>query len=165
MAISFHFGTGATGVAKTAPLNPWAYSSAFRIISDNGSIARMTDILAPLDMKTTVKVTLDKIANVYNTLADGTIPISEQNSNTSGQTVFCELKTIATKPSLDPLKIRDIQLPMVARIELRLPNDASITEADVERLVMATWASLCDATGTSTVVSEKMRGALTPVGI
>lgn len=164
MAISFKFGTGATGVALTAPLSPWAYTAAFRIISDNGSIARMTDILAPLDMKTTVKVTLDKIANVYTTLADGTVPISEQNSNTSGQTVFCELKTIATKPSLDPT-LRDIQLPMVARIELRLPNDASITEADVQTLVMATWASLCDASGVSNVVSEKMRGALTPAGI
>lgn len=161
MAISFNFGSGATGTGKTLTLLPWAYTTAFRNVSDNGSIARMTDILSPLDKKTTVKVTLEKIANVYTTLADGVIPVAEQNSNTSGQTVFVELKTIATKV------VGDIttQLPMVARIELRLPNDAAIAESDVNTLVLAAYASLCDAAGNPVVVTEKMRGALTPAGI
>lgn len=161
MAISFNFGAGATGTIKTVSLAPWAYTTAFRNVSDNGSVARMTDILAPLDKKTSIKISLDKIANVYNTLADGTVPVAEQSSNTSGQTVFCELKTIATKVVGEAT----IQLPMVARIELRLPNDKDITESDVNTLVLATYASLCDASGEPVVVTEKMRGALTPAGI
>lgn len=161
MAISFNFGVGSQGTAGTKAFKPWAYLAAFRIISDSGSLAKMTDIAAPLDKKTTLKVTLDKIANVYTTLAEGTVPVSAQNANTSGQTVFVELKTIATKTVGDA----EIQLPMVARIELRLPNDADISESDVEALVMATYAGLCDATGNPVVVTEKMRGALTPTGI
>ena len=157
MAISFNFGAGATGAAKTLSLLPWAYTTAFRNVSDNGSVARMTDILTPLDKKTSVKITLDKIANVYTTLADGTVPVAEQSSNTSGQTVFCELKTVATKTVGDVT----VQLPMVARIELRLPN----SESDINTLVLATYASLCDASGNPVVVTEKMRGALTPAGI
>lgn len=161
MAISYNFGSGAQGTAVPTNLYPWAYTTAFRIISDNGSIARMTDILAPLDKKTTIKVTLEKIANVYTTLADGTVPVAEQSANVSGQTVFCELKTIATKTVGDVT----VQLPIVSRIELRLPNDADIAEADITKIVMATFASLCDASGSPTVVTEKMRGALTPSGI
>lgn len=161
MSISFNFGSGATGAAKTLSLAPWAYADAFRTISDNGSVARMTDILAPLDKKTTIKVSLDRIANVYATLADGNIPVAEQSSNTSGQTVFCELKTIATKT----VGTTVVQLPMVARIELRLPNDADIAESDVNTLILATYAALCDEEGNPTVVTEKMRGALTPTGI
>ncbi|DAD52636.1 coat protein [ssRNA phage SRR7976299_4] len=161
MAISFNFGTGATGTAKSLSLLPWAYTTAFRNVSDNGSVARMTDILTPLDKKTSVKITLDKIANVYTTLADGTVPISEQSSNTSGQTVFCELKTVATKTVGDAT----VQLPMVARIELRIPNDSAIAESDINTLVLATYAALCDASGNPVVVTEKMRGALTPAGI
>lgn len=161
MAIQFNFGTGATGTPKALSLNPWAYTAAFRITSDNGSVARMTDILAPLDKQTSIKVTLDKISNVYTTLADGTVPVSEQSSNTSGATVYVELKTIATKT----VDTTTIQLPMVASLKLRLPNDDSITEDDINTLVLATYAALCDATGTPTVVTEKMRGALTPAGI
>lgn len=161
MAISFNFGSGSQGNAVAKNLYPWAYTTAIRVISDNGSIARMTDILAPLDKKTTIKVTLEKIANVYTTLADGSVPVAEQSANVTGQTVFVELKTIATKV-VDGLTY---QLPMVSRIELRLPNDADIAESDILSLVMATFAALCDAAGTSTVVTEKMRGALTPVGI
>lgn len=161
MAISFNFGAGATTTPVNKALAPWIYSDAMRVISDNGSIARMTDILAPLDMKTTIKVTLDKIANVYNTLADGSVPVAEQSANVTGQTVFCELKTIATKV----VGTDTIQIPLVSRIELRIPNDADIAESDITTLVMATFAALCDASGDPVVVTEKMRGALTPAGI
>lgn len=161
MAISFNFGTSAQGTGVTKTLKPWAYSSAFRIISDSGSLARMTDILAPLDKVTTAKVTLDKIANVYTTLADGAVPLSSQNANVTGHTVFVELKTIATKV----VGTNTIQLPMVSRIELRLPDDADIAESDIDTLILATYGLLCDAAGNTTVVTEKMRGALTPVGI
>jgi hypothetical protein len=54
---------------------------------------------------------------------------------------------------------------MVARIELRIPNDSAIAESDINTLVLATYAALCDASGNPVVVTEKMRGALTPAGI
>lgn len=161
MSIAFNFGAGATGTAVNKSLAPWAWLTAYRTISDTGSIARMADILAPLDKRTTIKVSLSKIANVYSTLANDTVPLDEQSSNTSGQTVFTELTTLATKT----VGGKTIQLPMQGRIELRLPNDADISESDVTTLVMATFAGLCDASGSPVVVTEKMRGALTPVGI
>lgn len=161
MAITFNFGTGAQGTSVSKSLKPWIYADAFRIISDSGSLARMTDILAPLDKKTTAKVTLDKIANVYTTLAAGTVPVAAQSANTSGQTVFVELSTIATKE----VGTDTIQVPAVCRIELRLPNDSDITEANVEELVMATYGLLCTTEGNPKVVTELMRGALTPAGI
>lgn len=164
MAILFHFGTSAQGVGVTKTLKPWDYAKAFRIISDSGTLARMTNILSPLDKVTTAKVTLDKIANVYTTLAGGTVPLAAQNACVSGHTVFVELKTIATKVigTTPPVTV---QLPMVARLELRLPDDADIAEADIESLVFATYGLLCDSTGLPVVVTEKMRGALTPIGI
>jgi len=161
MAILFNFGTSAQGVGVTKTLKPWDYAKAFRIISDSGTLARMTNILSPLDKVTTAKVTLDKIANVYTTLAGGTVPLAAQNACVSGHTVFVELKTIATKV----IGTDTIQLPMVARLELRLPDDADIAEADIETLVFATYGLLCDSAGLPTVVTEKMRGALTPTGI
>jgi hypothetical protein len=162
MAISFQFGAASQEVTPvTKNLYPWDYAAAFRIISDNGSVARMTDIVAPLDMKTSVKISLANIANVYSTLADGTVPTANQSANVTGSTVFCELKTIATKV-VDSVTI---QIPLVSRIELRIPNDAEISEADITTLVMATFAALCDNSGNPIVVTEKMRGALTPAGI
>ena len=161
MSVTFNFGTGSQATAVSKSMKPWNYSAAFRIQSDNGSVARMTDILTPLDKKTTIKVSLDRIANVYSTLADNAVPVAEQSANVSGQTVFVELKTIATRVDGNVT----IQVPMVSRLELRLPNDANIAESDVEALVMATYAALCDNTGNCIVTSEKMRGALTPVGL
>lgn len=161
MSVTFNFGalSQKTGVTKT--IKPWDYAAGFRIQSDNGSVAKMTGILTPLDKKTTIKVTLDRIANVYSTLADNTVPVAEQSANVTGQTVFVELKTIATRVHEE----KTIQIPMVSRIELRLPNDAEIAESDVEALIFATYAALCDGSGNSIVLTEKMRGALTPVGI
>lgn len=161
MAILFNFGTSSQNVGVTKTLKPWNYAGAFRIVSDSGTLARMTNILSPLDKITTAKVTLEKIANVYTTLAGGTVPLLAQNSNVSGHTVFAELKTIATKV----VGTATIQLPMVARLELRLPDDADIAETDIDTLILATYALLCDSAGLPTVVTEKMRGALTPVGI
>lgn len=159
MAIAFQFGA-AFGADVTKTLSPWKYTDAIRVVQDNGSLVKLTDILAPLDKQTTIKLTNTRIANVYQTLADGNVPVAEQSSNTSGQSIFCELKTVATKDG--PIAGTTIQLPMVARVELRLPNDAEITEADVTKMVMTAFAGLCDESGEPTVVTEKMRGALAP---
>lgn len=161
MGISFNFGTGAQGATVNKALAPWLYSDAIRIISDNGSLAKLADIKSPLDKQTTIKISLDKIANVYTTLANGTIPVAAQSANTSGSSLFVEVKTVATKTD----GTTTIQLPMVARIEIRVPNDADIADTDIDTLILAAYASLCDSSGACKVVTEKLRGALTPVGI
>lgn len=161
MAISFTFGAGSQGTAVSKSLLPWNYSAAFRTITDSGTMARMTDTLSPLGKETTAKVTLEKIADVYKTLANNSIPVASQSASVAGHTVFVELRTIAT----NVVGEQTVLLPLVSRIELRLPDDADITESDIEKLVMATYGLLCDSAGNPKVVTEKMRGALTPVGI
>lgn len=163
--VSFNFGTGAQGEAmgtiNSVSFKPWNWTDAFRTISDTGSLAKMTDILAPLDKRTTIKVTLDKIADVYSTLAGGTVPPASRLANTAGATVFAEVNTIASKTVGET----EIQLPMVARVELRLPFDADISAANVTELFLAAYGALCNDVGIPTVTTEKMRGALTPQGI
>lgn len=159
MAITFQFGS-AFGTAVNKSLAPWDYANAVRVTQESSTLAKMVDIVSPLDKQSSFKITNTPIANVYTTLANGTVPVSEQSSNLSGQSIFTELKTSATK--LAPDGVNTLTLPMVARIELRLPNDADITEADITTLVMAAFATLCDDAGDPTVVSEKMRGALAP---
>lgn len=159
MAIQFQFGA-AFNTSVNKPLKPWKYDTAVRVTQSNGSLVKLTDVLGPLDLPTSMKLTSTRIANVYNTLADGSIPVAEQSSNTSGQSVFVELKTVATRDGLVP--DTRVQLPMVCRLELRLPNDAEIAETDITTLVMATFGLLCDDAGAPVVVTEKMRGALAP---
>lgn len=158
MAISFQFGS-AFNTAVSKNLLPWNYASAVRVKSESGSMARLSDILSPLDKQVDIKLTNTKIANVYTTLAEGVVPVDNQAPNVSGQTIFVELKAFATYT--DSLS-KTIVLPFVSRIELRIPNNSEITDANVETLILATYASLCDHTGAVTVVSEKMRGALAP---
>lgn len=163
MAVTFQFGTGSQGSARaTAPaLFPWAYTTAFRSKTASSTLARLSDIKSPLDMTTEVKYTCDKIANVYTTLAGGAIPVDNQASNVTGNTVFAELKTFVTYTGSDSLtKV----LPIVSRLELRLPNSAELVESDIEKIVMATYAACCDVDGNPIVLTEKMRGALAPTG-
>lgn len=162
MAISFNFGAGSTDTPVNKALAPWKYADAIRTMSESSELAKMADILSPLDLQTIFKISNSRIANVYNTLAGGSVPVAEQSANTSGQSIFCELKTTCTRT--EAVTSRRIQLPMVARIELRLPNDAAITEADITTLVMQAFACLCDEAGDPVVVTEKMRGALAPQG-
>lgn len=159
MAIEFQFGA-AFNTAVNKALTPWKYDTAVRVTQNQGSLVKLTDTLSPLDLQTSMKLTSTRIANVYNTLNEGSTPVAEQSSNTSGQSVFVELKTVATRDGLVP--DTRVQLPMVCRLELRLPNDAEIAETDITTLVMATFGLLCDDAGAPVVVTEKMRGALAP---
>lgn len=156
-----NFGAGSQGTAVPKNLKPWNYATTFRVISDNGSVARMTDILSPLDLPTTLKVTSDSIANVYSTIGGGIVPLAQQSLNVTGKTTMCELTTFLTKSDGITTKI----IPVQARIITRTLNDADLTPALVEECVMAAFAGLADSTGVNTVLSEKMRGALTPAGI
>lgn len=163
ITFTFNFGTGAQGTSVPVNLKPWNYSTTYRIISDNGKIARMTDILSPLDLPTTLKVTVDPIANVYSTLANGTtVPLAQQSLNVMGHTVMSELSSFLTKT--DAAGVVTYK-PWVARSIIRLPDDPDITGNMVIEMMLASLAGLADSTGACNVLTEKMRGALTPAGI
>lgn len=160
MAYSTNFGA-ATNTSVNVALKPWKYTEAFRTISDNGQVAKMTDILAPLGAQTTIKVATSRIADVYSTLANGSIPLSEQSASNTGQSTYAELNTILSTGTGDTY----VATPARVKLETKLANDSLITDALVMELIMATVAILCDSLGASTVIAEKMRGALTPAGI
>lgn len=162
MSFSRTWGSGA--LTTTDGNYIWNYSDAFRKVFDNGTSVRLADKLAPLDKKTTIKVALSKIANVYSTLGGDSVPVGERSSNPTGSTLFCELTTILTKPN-PAVSGAIIQVPVQARIELRVPNDGDLTDADIVDLVGATSAILKDEEGEYRIVGEMLRGALVPAGL
>lgn len=163
MAFSTTYGTGAftTDVDGNTRCQ---YETAFRVISDTGSSVKLTDILSPLDKRTTIKYVLSKIADVYKTLGGDSVPVSERSSNPTGQTLFTELTTILTRPN-PAVSNSIIQVPVQARIELRLPNDGQLADADVNDLIEKLISTLTDTDGSPRVCSELLRGALVPAGI
>ncbi len=140
----------------TVNLAPWSYQS-LQVVQNDGNLVKAADVLSPLDKQASVKITNTKIANVYNTLAKGQIPIGNQSSNSSGQSIFVELNATASKT----VGSTEVLLPVVARIEVRLPNDGELTNADVVTLVMACFATMHDGMGVPRV-TDMMRGVLLP---
>jgi len=157
MSLDLNLGA-AFDTAVDVDLAPWL-PTALKVMSNDGTLIKAADVLSPLDKQAVVKITNTRIANVYNTLGKGVIPIGNQAVNTSGQSIFAELTATASE-TIDTVEVLS---PLVARIEVRLPNNGSMTDANVLTLVMATLASMCDADGTLQVLSM-MRGVLFPVG-
>lgn len=153
MPIDLNLGS-AFGTAVNKSLLPWTLA-ALKVTQDDGSLVKVTNVLSPLDKQSSIKIANTRIANVYNTLAKGSIPIGNQAANTTGQAIFVELNATASKV----VGSDTILLPMIARIELKLPNDGELTNGNVEQLLLATYAALCDAVGTMRA-TEIMRGVL-----
>jgi hypothetical protein len=105
-----------------------------------------------------VKISNTRIANVYQTLAKGSIPPGYQSFTTTGQSIYVELNVVATKPPLVSGGT-PTYLPLQCRLEFKLPNDSAITDAEVENLLEATVAVISGGAGTYRV-SEMMRGVL-----
>jgi len=164
LSFSKTFGTGALVTDEVSGEVHWDYPAAFRVVSDTGASVRLTDILTPLDKRTYIKYTLSKIANVYSTLGGDSVPVAERSSNPTGQTLFCELTTILTKPN-PSVSGAIIQVPVQTRIELRLPNDGDLTDTLIWELMAANAAALSDDAGAPRITSEMLRGALVPAGI
>lgn len=160
MSLTWNFGTGSQGTAVNKSCAPWVYNDAIRVTSEQPGIAKFTDILSPIDLPTEIKISATKIANVYDTLGGGKIPVAEQSANVSGCTTFFELKTVATYPRTSP-EVGRVQLPMVARIEFRLPNDANIDNNELATLLSAALANICNSSGTLRVL-EVQRGGIVP---
>lgn len=138
------------------PLAPWKLT-ALKVVQDSGTLVRVSDVMSPLDKQAFVKLTNTRIANVYNTLAKGTVPIANQSTNVSGQSIFAELTATASKTVGSTVTL----LPVVTRIEFRLPNDGDLTNADAQALLMATFAAMCNDAGVFRV-TDMMRGVLFP---
>lgn len=155
MALNLNLGD-AFEAAAPVDLLPWK-PEALKVMEENGTLVKIADVLSPLDKQASVKITNTRIANVYNTLAKGTIPIGNQSTNTSGQSIFTELVATASKTVGDQV----VLLPVVARVEVRLPNDGDLTDANVLSLILATLAAMCDDSG-ELHVTNMMRGVLFP---
>lgn len=155
MALDLNLGD-AFETAVPVNLAPWK-PSALKVMEENGTLVKVADVLSPLDRQASVKITNTRIANVYNTLAKGSIPIGNQSTNTSGQSIFTELVATASKTVGD----QEVLLPVVARVEVRLPNDGDLTDANALTLILATLAAMCDDEG-ALHVTDMMRGVLFP---
>jgi hypothetical protein len=128
-----------------------------QVTQNTGQLVKLVDTQSPLDNPATLKIANTRIANVYTTLAKGVIPVGAQALNTTGQTVFCELTMTASSTTGDTT----VSLPIVSRIELRLPNHPDVTNAVVAKVLEATIAGLCGSNG-SLRVTDVMRGILVP---
>lgn len=162
MSITWNYGSGAqAAVASTLSYYPWMYNDAIRATQVTPTLAKFTDILAPLDKPTEIKISTETIANVYSTLANSKIPVSEQNSNTSGSSVFVQLRTVANYTRTVGTTSTIVQLPVEARLQLRVPNDAELTNDELDKLLGAVVASVRKQDGTSRL-GEILRGSLVP---
>jgi len=154
MALSLNLGS-AFGASVNVGVLPWL-TTALKEIQDDGNLIKVADVLSPLDRQAVIKITNTRIANVYQTLAKGVIPIGNQSANVSGQSIFCELTATASRTVTGA---PDILVPVVSRIELRLPNDAELDDTVAKQLLLANYAALCDANAVLKI-TDKMRGSL-----
>lgn len=162
MSINFNYGAGAqSATATNLVYNAWLYNDAIRVTADTPTQAKFTDILAPLDKPTEIKISTEPIANVYSTLANTRIPVSAQNANTSGTSVFVQLRTVVDYNKTVGTTTTNIQLPLEARLQIRVPNDAELTNVVLAKLISSLYATTCDSTGASRL-GEIIRGGLVP---
>lgn len=162
MSLNWNFGSGSqAAVASTLSYYPWQYDDAIRATSVSPTLVKFADILAPLDKPTEIKISTETIANVYSTLANSKIPVSEQNSNTSGSSVFVQLRTVADYTRVIGTTSSVVQLPLEVRLQIRVPNDAELTNAELDKLLGAVISSVRNSDGTSRL-GEILRGSLVP---
>lgn len=162
MSIIWNLGSGSQAVAPlTLSYRPWMYDDAFRVTSNAPTLAKITDILAPLDKPTEIKISTETIANVYSTLANSKIPVSEQNSNTSGTSVFVQLRTVAQYVKTVGTTSSVVQLPLEGRLQIRIPNDSELTNDVLDEFLGQLNACLRSSDGTSRL-NEIARGSLVP---
>jgi len=135
---------------------------ALQVVQNTGQLAKLVNVFSPLDKQATIKIANTRIADVYQTLAKGTIPVGARALNISGQTVFAEVSAVASRSASGI----ETLLPVVGRLELRLPNDVDVTESLVMELVGTVLAAVCAAGDIDAPaepvsrVTEIMRGVL-----
>lgn len=133
-------------------------AGSLQVVQDTGQLVKLANILSPLDKPSTAKISNTRIANVYQTIAKGSIPALAQALNVSGCSVFAELNVVGSK--LDSAS-REILLPMQCRIELKVPNDGDIDNSLLKVLALSCLNLLHNPAGPDDLrVTEIMRGVL-----
>lgn len=151
---------------KTLTYNPWDWSRAWRVSRSAPDDARMVATTTPINESTTVKVTREWIEDVYKTLANDIVPVSEQVANRKGITTRVEVRTSFTETIVDEAGnvIGEYQLPVEADIRFRNGLVPVITDEQIDQVLGLAVAALKDDQGNTRVASEMMRGVLTPAG-
>ncbi len=144
-----------TNLAAVVLTNVASASGSFKVVEDNGTLMKLSNVLAPLDKPMSVKVTNSRIADVYQTLSKGTIPIGNRSLNVSGQSIFTELTAVASTGTAP----NEILVPVVCRIEYRLPNHVDVDSTFVKNLCLMTLSQSLDSSNVFRVPSM-MRGVL-----
>lgn len=148
-----------TAVVATAAVAGEKFGPAkLRVLEENGNIVKLTNPFAPLDKPTTVKVTNTRIANVYQTLAKGAVPLNAQAVNVTGQSIFVEVTAMASQAATTTTP--EYLYPVQCRIELRLPNAGGLDETNTKRLLQLTSSLFTNPTTEAYRVVEMMRGVL-----
>lgn len=150
-------GLGAAfNTAVNIPLAPWKVGSLQKVQELNG-LTKAADTFSPLDRQAVAKISNTRINNVYQTLAKGSIPIQNQAVNTSGVSLFSELTVVAS----ETVGTQVVLSPIICRVEFRVPYNSSLTNADVQQLLLATLATNYTSAGAPRF-TDMMRGVLLP---
>lgn len=162
--------TGNTGLAlinntPAGSYDPvWDYDNAIRVSSSTPSLAKLSNILAPLDAQNDIKIAVTPIANIYTTLGKGKIPVSKQDANVAGTSTFVEVTASLNVAYTEGGINYAIRTPIRGRLEIACANDTEISEAAFGSILQMLLASLADIDGESRI-SEIQRGCIVPKGL
>lgn len=131
-------------------------ASSLKMQSDAGNLIKIANVLAPVDKPSSGKISLSRIANVYSSLAKGSIPVGNQAPNVTGCSIFAEISFIGSNTDAAN---RELLMPMQSRIELRLPYSVDVNNTVIKKLLLANVALLCAPAG-GLRTTDIMRGVL-----
>lgn len=151
-----------TGVSESHGIIqiPLYAPGSLQVMQDESNLVRLAVITSPLDKPASIKIANTRIANVYQSLSKGMIPLTAQALNTSGQTIFVELQVVASKTLASGAEVLS---PATCRIELKLPNTSDLDDQFVRELLSATISAIQTDSGDDEIplrVTEVMRGVM-----
>lgn len=156
-------GTNGTAQAGITPLtfamNPINFAADFRIIEEGPGKVVYTDVTAPQDQPSTIRIAQQGISNVYaNTSIDPSVFLPTK----AGTATLVQVREVWRETdSVDLLFQHDF--PVSAGLTLNLPNASQVTAAMVETLVKRLVAAALYAQGVQTSgtgVAALLRGVV-----
>lgn len=150
MARTVSTGTNGTAQAGITPLtfamNPVNFTADFKIIEDGPGKVIYTDLTAPLDQPSTIRIAQQNKANVY---AGTSIDPSVYAASKSGTDTIVELREVWRETdSVDTTY--QVDLPMRGALTLSIPNASQISAAMVETFAKRLVAAALYAQGVQT---------------
>lgn len=163
MTKSVSTGTNGTAQAGITPLtfvmSPLNFPVDFRVIEEGPGKVVYTDITAPLDQPSTIRIAQTSKANVYaGTSIDPAVFLASK----SGIDTIAECREIWREIDSVDLKFQH-DWPVRCALTLSLPNTSQVTPALVEALVKRTVAAALYAQGVQTAttgLSSLLRGVV-----